>query len=585
MREAPSGAWYVFIGFFVNDWFCVAKCVASDEAERIAVHVRSRIKREYGWSCLASAEQVTDEESSHRLLDDEIALYLDHHRKGIHTLEAEAAGWAIDPTGLEKSTEASETSTPEPKPSLRSDELIRSDLVQLSVSLAVHSRLLEHHEKVEHRKILIGQKLHSERGATAAFANVTAFLRGLESARVKSSAEALGEVGREVTGLMTLMINVIGPIEDEIESAYLSGSNKKVVTIARNALRSGWERFGADMQRLAARVEVMAHDVRPSPVERPQTTSAVKQTKSPQRRKTTYCVMIPEISRPLRTPTTTLMSSLQMVLANLINALYDPDPILIENDLIEDEEEAETTLESDPKSVAQWALHGLGVVSMFAEVALDFIDKIKTENANAQAVDLVREISGDLLLVAAEVAVSYDDEKKCYHESSGSEALDDARNRLENLREMLGIKLKAYCAKLAVTSYEISGQSSASVAPLRASVEDQGKRASLTSPSHSDDFTSLNWFGHHYIFSKGQQAEAIKLLYQAWKMGGHGLSQETIKERVGSGATRSDLSKVFRKKRAEGKGYEPHPAWGTLIQSVSRGVYRLVEPESAKNPQ
>jgi len=99
-------------------------------------------------------------------------------------------------------------------------------------------------------------------------------------------------------------------------------------------------------------------------------------------------------------------------------------------------------------------------------------------------------------------------------------------------------------------------------------------------PTHSPDFTSVDWFGTRYTFAKGNQAESVRVLWEAWASGGHSLSQETIGDRIGSTAARFELSKVFRRKTADG-GYEPHPAWGTMIQQDSKGSYRLVPPKSA----
>ena len=98
--------------------------------------------------------------------------------------------------------------------------------------------------------------------------------------------------------------------------------------------------------------------------------------------------------------------------------------------------------------------------------------------------------------------------------------------------------------------------------------------------THSPDFTSVDWFGTRYTFAKGNQAESVRVLWEAWASGGHSLSQETIGNRIGSTAGRFELAKVFRR-RAAGGGYEPHPAWGTMIRSDSKGSYRLTPPESA----
>ena len=97
-------------------------------------------------------------------------------------------------------------------------------------------------------------------------------------------------------------------------------------------------------------------------------------------------------------------------------------------------------------------------------------------------------------------------------------------------------------------------------------------------PTHSSDFTSVNWFGTRYAFSKGNQARSVKVLWEAWAEGGHGLSQETIGERIDSNADRFEMRKTFR--RVGGDGEEIHPAWGTMIQRDGKGCCRLVPPES-----
>ena len=97
-------------------------------------------------------------------------------------------------------------------------------------------------------------------------------------------------------------------------------------------------------------------------------------------------------------------------------------------------------------------------------------------------------------------------------------------------------------------------------------------------PSHSPDFTSVDWFGIRYEFSKGQAAETVRLLWQAWENGAHSLTLETIAAGVGSDANRFQLSKVFRSRKKEESGYDRHPALGTMIQESTKGAYRLVEP-------
>ncbi|MCH7727582.1 MAG: ThuA domain-containing protein, partial [Planctomycetes bacterium] len=64
----------------------------------------------------------------------------------------------------------------------------------------------------------------------------------------------------------------------------------------------------------------------------------------------------------------------------------------------------------------------------------------------------------------------------------------------------------------------------------------EGRQPPPVKPTHSDDFTSANWFGTPHEFAKGQQAESVRVLWQAWEAGGHSLSQETICEKIGSSA-------------------------------------------------
>ncbi len=104
-----------------------------------------------------------------------------------------------------------------------------------------------------------------------------------------------------------------------------------------------------------------------------------------------------------------------------------------------------------------------------------------------------------------------------------------------------------------------------------------------TEPSHSSDFTTVNWFGERFVFAKGNQAQAVRVLWEAWEQGGHALSQETIGERIKSSAARFELRKAFRR-RANGKT-DQHPAWGTMIQPNGKGCYKLAGAKSANNPQ
>lgn len=119
----------------------------------------------------------------------------------------------------------------------------------------------------------------------------------------------------------------------------------------------------------------------------------------------------------------------------------------------------------------------------------------------------------------------------------------------------------------------------AAIEAARVAVGGSGGATATETPTHAPDFTSVDWFGTRYTFTKGNQAQAVKALWEAWKQGGHGLSGETICSAVGSSAGRFELAKVFRS-RGNGR-VAPHPAWGTMIVSFGKGCYRLHRPESA----
>lgn len=100
-----------------------------------------------------------------------------------------------------------------------------------------------------------------------------------------------------------------------------------------------------------------------------------------------------------------------------------------------------------------------------------------------------------------------------------------------------------------------------------------GKPGSLEGPSgnrkqvsHSDDFTSVCWFGKRYQFTMGQQAAAVRALWEAWATGGHSLSELTIGEKVDSGNDHFRLIHVFRNRK--GKGYHSvlrQLRWGLAV--------------------
>ena len=83
------------------------------------------------------------------------------------------------------------------------------------------------------------------------------------------------------------------------------------------------------------------------------------------------------------------------------------------------------------------------------------------------------------------------------------------------------------------------------------------------------DFLNFAWGMQRFEFKKGRQAQAVRVLWEAWENGRSSLTQETIADAAGSDATNFRVADVFR----------GHPALNTLIISPSKGVFRLAPPK------
>lgn len=86
------------------------------------------------------------------------------------------------------------------------------------------------------------------------------------------------------------------------------------------------------------------------------------------------------------------------------------------------------------------------------------------------------------------------------------------------------------------------------------------------------DYLTFRWGERRFSFSKGNQAQSVRVLWEAWANGGHMVNEETIGDRIGSQASRFRLADVFR------RGNKWHLAWGTLIVSPQKGCYSLDNP-------
>lgn len=188
----------------------------------------------------------------------------------------------------------------------------------------------------------------------------------------------------------------------------------------------------------------------------------------------------------------------------------------------------------------------------------DAIDKGSVELARGLARDLA--YSGALAIACADAlidpATGRPRERRSDEESrtadfvgAAQDAVDAATNRTAGAGAVLALR---------------------HLAELLAADAAGDARAPDSEPRHSSDFTSVVWYGTHYAFSKGNQAESVRLLWIAWERGTPTLSQGTIGSRIGSNAEPFRLAHVFR----------DHPAWGTMIRSPGKGVFELRAPDA-----
>lgn len=90
--------------------------------------------------------------------------------------------------------------------------------------------------------------------------------------------------------------------------------------------------------------------------------------------------------------------------------------------------------------------------------------------------------------------------------------------------------------------------------------------------AHAPDFTWVVWFGERFNFSVGQQASAVEELWKQWedsrRRDGCGLADTRLAFLIGAAERNFRLSSVFR----------DHPAYGTVIRRVGKGVHALFKP-------
>jgi hypothetical protein len=100
----------------------------------------------------------------------------------------------------------------------------------------------------------------------------------------------------------------------------------------------------------------------------------------------------------------------------------------------------------------------------------------------------------------------------------------------------------------------------------------KGATPTMPTPTHSADFTFVNWYGTEYTFALGVQSSAVHALWDDWVKSGLGLHQDTIRNTIDAERDNFRMDKAFRK----------HPAFGTMIQSIGDGKYKLAPPTVGK---
>ena len=96
--------------------------------------------------------------------------------------------------------------------------------------------------------------------------------------------------------------------------------------------------------------------------------------------------------------------------------------------------------------------------------------------------------------------------------------------------------------------------------------------------THTQDFSTVAWYGEEYHFNT-TQSKCVEKLWAEWEKNPDGrpaLHQRTIRDAIGSENADFRLIHVFRQKG------EMHPAWGTMIHALGDGRFYLGKPLPAK---
>jgi hypothetical protein len=157
--------------------------------------------------------------------------------------------------------------------------------------------------------------------------------------------------------------------------------------------------------------------------------------------------------------------------------------------------------------------------------------------------------------------------------SSGKKSLSSYTQTdsvLPGLLTRLGKALKPYAEMISQQAAANAKQELTNELPVQSAQPLQQQKSPIapTMPTHSSDFTSVDWFGTEYTFALGIRSSVIKVLWEEWQRSGHGLHQQTIRDLVDAERDNFRMDTAFRN----------HPALGSMIQKCGDGRYKLVAP-------
>ncbi len=211
---------------------------------------------------------------------------------------------------------------------------------------------------------------------------------------------------------------------------------------------------------------------------------------------------------------------------------------------------------------------------------------VRAAKLSEQVAELPGEI-GSVLSAASEAAIAR-------LESQQEAIFDHARTKERQLRYWLGKRgvpgkgersdmerLRDYlCAEAGMRDSESGSLTLGEALPVLVKGREGGQGGSTAglsgggggeSNDHAPDFNWVMWRGKRYTFTKGNQAAIMGALYEDWKRGGIGLTNETIAEKIGAG----DGFRVDTTFRVKGGRAGYHKAWRTMIRRRDKGIYYL----------